>query len=42
MLKTEDPLLIDLVKKIMEYSPLKRITAGEALKHPYFDELKDQ
>ena len=41
VLKTEDPLLVDLVKKMMEYSPYKRITAAQALQHPYFEELKD-
>ena len=25
----------------MEYSPYKRITAAQALQHPYFEELKD-
>ena len=30
-----------LVKKIMEYSPFKRLTAAEAIQHPYFEELKD-
>lgn len=37
MLKTDDPLLVDLVKKIMEYSPYKRLTAAEAMQHPYFE-----
>ncbi len=26
----------------MQYSPNKRITAGEALLHEYFDELRDE
>lgn len=34
-------MLIDLVTKIMEYSPQRRISAAEALKHPYFDELRE-
>lgn len=28
ILKTDDALLIDLVKKILEYSPLKRVSAA--------------
>jgi serine/threonine protein kinase len=36
---TEDALLIDLISKILEYSPIKRYTALDALKHAYFDEL---
>ncbi|KAG0177611.1 cyclin-dependent serine/threonine protein kinase [Apophysomyces sp. BC1034] len=34
-----DPLGIDLLKKLLEYPPDKRITASDALQHPYFDEL---
>ncbi|KAF7730238.1 cyclin-dependent serine/threonine protein kinase [Apophysomyces ossiformis] len=30
---------IDLLKRLLEYPPEKRITASEALQHPYFDEL---
>lgn len=41
LLQTRDPLLIDLVTKIMQYSPIKRITPAEALMHEYFDELRD-
>jgi serine/threonine protein kinase len=40
-LKTKDAELIDLVHKMMQYSPKRRITPYEALKHPYFDELKN-
>lgn len=28
ILKTDDALLIDLIKKILEYSPLKRFSAA--------------
>lgn len=35
-----DPLLVDLITKIMQYSPKRRVTAFEALCHPYFDELR--
>lgn len=32
-------LFLDLLRKIFVYDPKKRITAREALKHPWFDEL---
>ncbi|KAI8096613.1 protein serine/threonine kinase [Halteromyces radiatus] len=35
-----DPLGIDLLKKLLEYPPDKRITASDALQHPYFDDLR--
>lgn len=28
LLKTKDPLLIDLITRTLQYSPLKRITPG--------------
>ena len=31
---------IDLIKRLLEYEPHKRITARQALDHPFFDELK--
>jgi serine/threonine protein kinase len=37
--KNADPLEIDLLKKMLLFDPSKRITAEEALKHPYFSEL---
>ncbi len=42
LLKTKDPLLIDLVTKTLSYSPLKRITPAQALAHEYFDDLRDE
>lgn len=33
LLQTRDPLLIDLVTKILQYSPIKRLTPAEALYH---------
>jgi serine/threonine protein kinase len=34
--------LIDLVTKVLQYSPIKRITPAEAIMHEYFDELRDE
>ncbi|KAJ1737350.1 cyclin-dependent kinase 5 [Coemansia sp. Benny D160-2] len=31
---------IDLLKRLLEYAPEKRISAEQALSHPYFDELR--
>ena len=41
VLSNETPIeAIDLIERLLEYEPQKRITALEALNHPYFDELK--
>ena len=32
---------IDLVSQMMELDPLKRISAGKALQHPFFDPIKE-
>ncbi|KAI8880978.1 Pkinase-domain-containing protein [Backusella circina FSU 941] len=37
-----DSLGIDLLKRLLEYPPEKRITASDALQHPYFDELRKE
>jgi len=37
-----DPLLLDLLSKVLVYSPQKRLHPLEALLHPYFDELRDR
>jgi serine/threonine protein kinase len=34
-----DPLALDLIEKMLEYDPSKRISAKSALDHPYFDDL---
>jgi len=34
-----DPLLIDLIEKMLVYDPAGRISAKDALDHPYFDDL---
>lgn len=39
MMNGADPLLIDLVKRMLRFDPMKRISAKEALQHPYFDEI---
>ncbi|KAJ1954657.1 cyclin-dependent kinase 5, partial [Linderina pennispora] len=31
---------IDLLKRLLEYAPERRISAEQALQHPYFDELR--
>ena len=38
-LATEDA--IDLIDKCLRFDHTERITAQEALKHPYFDSLRD-
>lgn len=36
-----DDQVIDLLDKMLVYDHTKRLTAHEALKHPYFDEVRD-
>lgn len=36
VLRTDNLELIDLMNKIMQYNPAKRITPQDALRHPYF------
>ena len=36
-----DPDVIDLLEKMFTYDHTRRITAAEALMHPYFDEVRD-
>ena len=35
-------MLVDLVTRILTYSPIRRLTPAEALYHEYFDELRDE
>ena len=42
LLKIKDPLLTDLVTKMLKYSPKERLTPAQALGHEYFQELRDE
>ncbi len=35
-----DPVALDLLERMLQYEPYKRISAKEALSHPYFQELQ--
>lgn len=35
-----DPAGLDLLRRLLEYDPNRRITARAALEHPYFDDLR--
>lgn len=37
--KTEQPA-IDLIEKLLEYTPTKRLSAIDALADPFFDEIR--
>jgi serine/threonine protein kinase len=39
--KRMPPEAVDLVSRLLQYSPNLRCTAVEALVHPFFDELRD-
>lgn len=41
-LKNVDPLLIDLLSKILVYNPKRRLKPFKALQHSYFDDLRHQ
>jgi glycogen synthase kinase 3 beta len=36
------PEAIDLVSKLLEYTPAARLSAVEAMVHPFFDELRTE
>ena len=35
------PEAVDLIQKLLIYTPDSRITASQAIKHPWFKELRD-
>lgn len=41
ILKTENTQLLDLIEKMLQYSPDRRITPAKAIMHEYFDELRN-
>ena len=40
--KTANPVALDLLQKMLEWSPKKRISVEDAMKHEYFQELYDE
>lgn len=42
VLKNGEPLLLELLSKILIYNPKERLKPIEALAHPYFDDLRQQ
>jgi mitogen-activated protein kinase 15 len=36
LFKNQDPMAVDLIRRILVYNPLKRPSAEQILKHPYF------
>ena len=37
-----DPLAIDLLEKMLQFDPRKRIDVNDALKHPWLAQLHDE
>jgi serine/threonine protein kinase len=42
VLKNADPLVIDLIAKVLVYNPKDRLKPMEAVAHPYFNDLRNQ
>jgi serine/threonine protein kinase len=40
MFENIDPLLLDLIKKMLAFSPQERISAEECIASPYFDDFR--
>ena len=36
-----DPNAIDIISRLLEYTPTQRLSAIDAMVHPFFDELRD-
>jgi glycogen synthase kinase 3 beta len=36
-----DPTAIDLISKLLEYTPTQRLSAIDAMVQPFFDEIRD-
>jgi glycogen synthase kinase 3 beta len=36
-----DPAALDLIARLLEYTPTQRLSAIEAMVHPFFDEIRD-
>jgi len=37
-----DPELLELIKKMLLFSPIERISAEECIESPYFDEIRNE
>jgi hypothetical protein len=37
-----DPLAVDLLSLMLEYDPARRVSARKALRHPYFDSIRQR
>jgi len=42
MFSNIDPLLLELIKQMLTFSPIDRISAEECFENPYFDELRNK
>ena len=42
MFPAADPLALDLLTRLLRFDPAQRISASDALNHPYFEVLKSR